>query len=54
MLIDKIQSGKLFKGAAAAAIFETTKGHIREIFHFWRVLKTFNTFPQLVRSEHHH
>ncbi len=45
MLIDTIQSGKLIKGAAATAMFETTKGYIRELFRPWRVLKACDISP---------
>jgi hypothetical protein len=43
MLIDT--SGKLFKGAAATAMLETTKGYIGELFRPWRVLKSCNVSP---------
>ncbi len=45
VLLDVIQSGKLFKGEASAAQFESTMSCIKEIFHPWRILKACDVSP---------
>jgi hypothetical protein len=45
LLLDVIQSGKVFKGEASAALFECTKSYVKELFRPWRILKACDVSP---------